>query len=155
MKIGCEHFRQSTGQDGFTLAEVVISMGILALVVEGVLLGHVKFASKAEWSARSLAAQSFASQSAEQARSARWDLQQWPQGVGPGQSDELGLTNIVVTASLELPLAPEPMIATNYLNITQVSVNPPVRQIRSDCVWSFMRHGPYTNSVILLRTADQ
>lgn len=48
-----------------------------------------------------------------------------------------------------------PMMVTNFVQVTQVSNNPPLRQIRSDCVWSFMGRGPFTNSVILMRAADQ
>jgi len=94
MKLRNEHFRGSRKTvSGFTLAEVVISVVILAVVIQGVILGYVKLAAQADWSAHSLAAQSLASQGAEQARCARWDPQMWPQGVGPGQSDELGITD--------------------------------------------------------------
>jgi type II secretory pathway pseudopilin PulG len=140
---------------GFTLVEVVLSMALLALVVEGAFLGYVKFTSQAEWSARSLAAQSLASQGAEQARSARWDPLKWPQGVGPGKSDELGLTNYQQSCTLDIAMNGQPLIATNFVSVTKVSDNPPVRQIRSDCIWSFMSRGPFTNTVILLRAPDQ
>ena len=139
----------------FTLSETVMSIGILGLVIEGVILGYVKISQQAEWSARSLVAQSMASQGAEQARAAKWDLQFWPQGVGVGMSDELGVTNYVQTGTLDVLNSGAPLIATNYISISQISVNPPVRQIRSDCVWSFMGRGPFTNTVVTLRTSDQ
>jgi hypothetical protein len=140
---------------GFTLSETIMSIGILALVIEGVILGYVKISQQAEWTARSLAAQSLASQGAEQARAARWNLQVWPQGLGPGTSDELGVTNYTQTGTLDVLAGGTPMVVTNYVSITEISANPPVRQIRSDCVWSFMNRGPFTNSVITLRTSDQ
>lgn len=146
---------KSGSQSGFTLAEVVISVAILAAVIQGVILGYTASARRAEWSAHSLAAQSLASQGAEQARSARWDTQAWPQGVGPGQADELGLTNYFRTDTLDIPANGQPLVVTNYVSITTVSVNPPLRQIRSDCAWRFMNRGWFTNTVILLRTSDQ
>ena len=132
-----------------------MSIAILALVIQGILLGYVQSTRWSEWSAHSLAAQSLASQGAEQARSARWDPQQWPQKIGPGQADELGLTNYVQTNALEVPINGILVIATNFISITTASTNPPLRQIRSDCVWEFMGRGLFTNSVILLRAPDQ
>jgi prepilin-type N-terminal cleavage/methylation domain-containing protein len=140
---------------GFTLVEVVISAAVLALVVEGVMVGYARLTQQAEWSSRSLAAQALACQSVEQARAANWDLQSTTQGVGPGQSDELGVTSYVQTNVLGLPLNALPTIATNFVSITTVSVNPPVRQICSECVWSFMGRGPFTNTAILWRAPDQ
>jgi len=139
----------------FTLAELVVAVAILALVFQGVITGYVQFTRHAEWSAHSLAAQSLASQGAEQARSAKWDTQAWPQDVGPGQSDELGVTQFFQTNTLDVPLNGQPLVVTNYISITAVSISPPVRQIRSECVWPFGSRGWFTNSVILLRAPDQ
>jgi prepilin-type N-terminal cleavage/methylation domain-containing protein len=150
------HLRKSAGRNsGFTLAEVVTSMAVLGVVVQGVILGYVASAQRAEWSAHSLAAQSIATQGAEQARAAKWDPQGWPQGVGPGQCDELGVTSYVQTNQLDIAGTGKAVFATNVISITTISANPPVRQIRSDCVWRFMNHGLFTNSVILLRAPDQ
>jgi hypothetical protein len=45
---------------------------------------------------------------------------------------------------------------TNIVYLTAISSNPPLRQIRSDCVWTFPLTGlVQTNTVILLRTSDQ
>ena len=133
----------------FTLAEVVISLGILGLVSVGMLYGYVTSAQVAEWSAHSLAAQSLAFQSVEQARSAKWDPQAWP------RVDELGETNFVQVDILDIPVRKTPTYATNYVSITSVSTTPPLRELRADCVWSFPRRGLFTNTVITLRTADQ
>jgi len=140
---------------GFTLVEVVVSVAILALVIHGVLLGYAASAQRAEWNAHSLAAQALASQCAEQARSAKWDTQAWPQGVGAGQPDELGVTNYMQTDTLDIAASGPPLIVTNFVSITAVSLNPPVRQIRSECVWRFMDRGRFTNTVTLLRASDQ
>jgi Tfp pilus assembly protein PilV len=151
-----KHFpRNRNTISGLTLAEVVMSVGILALVIQGMILGYVKLTQQAEWSARSLAAQSLAFQGAEQARAAKWDPQAWPQGTGLGSSDELGVTNYAQTGTLDIPANGQPLIVTNFVSVTTVSANPPLRQIRSDCVWRFMNRGLFTNTVITLRAPDQ
>ena len=156
MKSSDGNFRaKARALGGFTLVEVVITIVVLGIVFEGVVLGYVRFSQMAEWSAHSLAAQSLASQGAEQARAAKWDTQAWPQGTGKGQSDELGVTAYVQTNTLDVAENGQPMIVTNYISITTVSVSPPVRQIRSDCVWRFMGRGFFTNTLVMLRAADQ
>lgn len=77
------------------------------------------------------------------------------QGIGPGQSDELGVTSYRQTNTLDIPMNGEPIIVTNFIRITPVSDNPSLRQIRSDCVGSFMSRGLFTNTVITLRSPDQ
>ena len=156
MKVGNKNIFKAKPVSGFTLAEVVVSVAILALVMQGVVLGYVQSTQRAEWNARSLAAQSVASQGAEQARAARWNSQAYPQTVGPGKADELGLTNYQQSIVLDVPMSGTQLVlATNYVKITKVTDSPPLRQIRSDCVWRFMNRGPFTNSVILLRAPDQ
>ena len=140
---------------GLTLMEVLVSMAVLGMVFAGVIAGLLTCSRSAEWSAHSLAAQSIASQGLEQARAAKWDPQAWPQTIGPGLADELGLTSYVQTATLDVPYQGQPTIVTNYISVTSVSADPPIRQIRSDCVWTFMSRGPFTNTVITLRAADQ
>jgi hypothetical protein len=36
-----------------------------------------------------------------------------------------------------------------------ISSNPPLRQIRADCVWTFMNRRLFTNTIITLRAPDQ
>ena len=134
---------------GFTLAEVVITLAIVALVMGGVLSCYVMAAERAEWSAYSQAAHSVALQGLEQARAAKWDPQAWP------RVDEQGLTNFTQIETLDVPVSGSPIYATNYVQITQVSDNPPLRQIRADCVWPFVKRGVFTNTVITLRAPDQ
>ena len=156
MKLHGKTFRGNTGaKGGFTLTEVVITLAILGMVFEGVVLGYVRFTQMSDWSSHSLAAQSLASQGAEQARAAKWDTRAWPQGVGAGTSDELGVTSYVQINTLDVAVNGQPIIATNFISVTTVSVSPPVRQIRSDCVWKFMGRGSFTNTVVMLRAADQ
>jgi type II secretory pathway pseudopilin PulG len=149
------HFRADRrALSAFTLTEVVISVLIVSMMVQGVVVGYVNFTKQAEWTAHSLAAQSLASQGLEQARSAKWDPQAWPQGIGPGQSDELGVMSYMQTNTLDIPMNGQPIIVTNFISVTTVSDNPSLRQIRSDCVWSFMSRGLFTNTVITLRSPD-
>jgi len=140
---------------GLSLLEVLISMAVLGMVFACVIAALLTCSQNAEWSARSLAAQSMASQGLEQARSAKWDPQAWPQSIGPGLADELGVTKYVQTATLAIPYQGQAPIVTNLVSVTTVSSNPPIRQIRSDCVWTFMSRGPFTNTAITLRAADQ
>jgi hypothetical protein len=125
-----------------------MALAIFAILIEGVVLGYVFSARRAEWSAHSLAAQSLAAQGAEQARAAKWDPQAWP------IIDEQPPTNFVQLDMLDIPFKGEPEFASNYISITVASANPPLRQIQADCVW---RLGDefFTNTVITLRAPDQ
>lgn len=138
---------------GFTLAEVVVAVAIVALCFGGVIYGYVLTADRAQWSAYSLAAQSLAMQGVEQARAAKWDPKAWP------AVDELGLTNYTEVDTLDVPVRGQTVLATNYISISLVSQDPPLRQLRADCVWSLasgrLSRGPFTNTVVTLRTADQ
>lgn len=145
--------RQPKQTAGFTLAEVVVAIAIATLSFGGVIYGYVLTADHAHWSAYSLAAQSLAMQGVEQARAAKWDPKAWP------AVDELGLTNYTQMDLLDVPQSGNPVLATNYISVTRVSQDPPLRQLRADCVWSLASgtrsRGPFTNTVITLRTADQ
>ena len=147
-------FKASTAT-GFTLAEVVMSLGIACLVFSGIIYGYTLTANRGEWSSYSLAAQSLAQQGVEQARAAKWDPRAWP------PVDELGSTNYLQAEQLDVPVAAGyPVWATNYISITDVSANPPIRQLRADCVWMASNRGaklrgPFTNTIVTLRTADQ
>lgn len=144
--------RQATA--GLTLVEVIISLALGCLVFSGILVGYVQTSDRAEWSSYSLAAQSLAMQAVEQARGGKWDPKAWP------PLDQMPPTNFVTIEILDVPVAGEPVHATNYVRVTDVSLNPPVRQIRADCVWGlrFRRtgvQGPFTNTAVTLRACDQ
>ena len=138
---------------GFTLVEVVVSVAIATLMFSGIIYGYALVTDRAEWSAYSLAAQSLAMQGVEQARGAKWDPKAWP------AVDELGVTNYTTTETLDVPVSGLPVYATNFTSVTTVSIDPPIRQLRTDCVWRLASgkrsRGPFTNSVVTLRTADQ
>ena len=129
-------------------------MAIASLTFGGVLFGYVRTTDHAQWSAYSLSAQSLAGQAVEQVRAARWDPQASP------AVDQLGCTNFVRAEQLDAAPSGSPVWATNYISITPVSTDPPLRQLRADCVWSMASRGgklrgPFTNTVITLRTTDQ
>jgi type II secretory pathway pseudopilin PulG len=137
-------------QGAFTLVEVLIALGISALSLGAIINGYILSAQTAEWSAYSLAAQSLALQRLEQARAAKWDLDAIPAvdqlvaGSFPPRLEILDIprsgTNIVY--------------ATNITTISTLSVTPPLKLIRVDCVWRFISRGPFTNTAMTYRTVD-
>lgn len=134
-----------------TLAEVVMSMAIVALVSAGVIYGYVMASTRAEWSAYSLAAHSLAIQSLEQTRAAKWD----PLGYPP--TDELVASNFPTTVSiLDIPITGTNIVyATNITTITTVSTNPPLKMIQATCLWPFRSSAVFSNSILSYRAADQ
>jgi hypothetical protein len=138
----------------FTVQEVVVSIAIMALVFEGIIYGYTTVTYRGEWSAYNLAAQSFAAQGMEQARAAKWDPQSWDPAT-QAIIDDLPPTNFSEADTLDTPISGVPVLATNYISIVNISTNPAIRQIRSDCVWMFLSRGPFTNTVITYRAPDQ
>lgn len=142
----------------FTLAEVVVSVGVLASVMTGLIYGYIQVNYRAQFSSLSLAAESLAAQSVEQARAAKWDSHPTIPGTGPGASDELPPTNYVqvFSNSMVVPSTGKAMTVTNYVSVSIASSNPPVREIRADCVW----HAPFSarwfsNTVVTYRIPDE
>ena len=147
---------------GFSLGEVLVAFGILMMVFSGLIYGYVQANRMAEFSSMSLAAQSYATQGAEQARASDWRPRDWPPATGFGTMDELPPTNYTQVGIMDVPIKGSPtntdfaFFITNNISVTTYSVNPTVRQIRSDCIWMFpLTLARYTNTVILLRGADQ
>ena len=141
---------------GFALAEILVAFGILLMVFSGLIYGDVQANRMSEWTSMSLAAQSYASEGAEQARAGNWSPRAYP------PVDQTTLTNLTFWDIMDVPIKGNPtnsdfaFFVTNYVSITTYSVNPAVRQIRSDCRWTFPLTGQVqTNTVILLRAGDQ
>ena len=149
--------KSRVARSAFTLIEVLIAFFIFGLVTAGMIYGYVEANRVAEWSSESLAATSYASQGMEQLRSAQWDAEEYSTGSGAGTTDVLGAyfqTNQVDT--LDVPTSGTLINVTNYLKVTSLSTNPPLRRIVSQVVWTFRLTGLlYTNTMVTLRAPDQ
>jgi prepilin-type N-terminal cleavage/methylation domain-containing protein len=143
--------RSLSPQAGLTLVEVLVAMAIACVAIAGVVAGYLFSAASAQRSALSLAANGRAVERIEETRSAKWDLSSWP------TVDQLASTNFpdqVVVLDHD-STGQRPVYATNITRITQISVNPPVKQIRVDCIWNFRDVQLLTNSVETCRAPDQ
>jgi prepilin-type N-terminal cleavage/methylation domain-containing protein len=161
--------RRAVSRAGFTLVEVMVSLLILALVLAGVCYGYTEANRIVVWTSMSQAAQSFALQGMEQARSALWNP--WDAYTN---SDELPVsTNAVLVQPdfMDIPMKGSPWtstftnyayLQTNYVYITTVSNSTAgnfasyLRQIKSSVVWRFPLTGQsFTNTVVTFRASDQ
>jgi hypothetical protein len=148
--------RQSTSKRllraimGSTLEEVTISMGIALGSILGIIQGYKVSMYRVEWALHNSAAQALAAQRLEQTRSARWE----PNGLQA--MDELQAANFPsVVQQLSVPVVgtnvPSARLVTT---ISTVSVDPPVRFVQVDCIWTCGVKGPFTNSAVALRSPD-
>jgi prepilin-type N-terminal cleavage/methylation domain-containing protein len=144
---------------GFTLVEVVVSLGIATLLFGGILSAYITSTRRAEWSGFSLAAQAIGIQQLEQARSGVWDysinkneltnlnLRSWSYNAttktGKGYS-----TNV-----LDLPVSGTNItVATNFVTVKMLNLSGlssvQVQMVTVDTVWPFLGLGGrrlYTN----------
>src|ERR1700753_3885694 len=133
---------------GFTLIETLMAFFIFGLVSAGVIYGYVQSNAMAEWSSISLAAESYAIQGAEQARAAKWEPWAFPQN---SSTDQLHAPTNYVNSGMnyifELPIKGSPtapnfaFFVTNYVSVSNIMNNPPLRQITSQVVWTFYLTG--------------
>lgn len=129
----------------FTLAEVVVCLGIVATVFGGIICAYIQGAQRAEWAGYNLAAQALAIQQIEQAKTAMWD------------NSHNEFTNILLKtwSCLDLPInGTNKIYATNYVQVTtnQVSSSPLlfIYMVKVDTSWPYTRGGRvsyFTNSV--------
>jgi Tfp pilus assembly protein PilV len=139
---------------GYTMGEVLLAFGVMGLMFAGLIYGYVQTNRVSEWSSMSMAAQAFAAQGAEQARASDWRPRDWPPTNGLGTMDELTNGSVIVTNDyMDIPVQGAPTNAsalvwvTNVVTVTDVSQNPKLRQIRSECRWTFPLTGlPQTNT---------
>jgi len=153
----------------FTLAEVVISLAIAALLFGGIITAYTVTTRRAEWTGYSLAAQSLAVQQLEQARSAVWDP-----SIGKNEITNLNLLSWTYTnstrvgkgyswANLDIPVQGNNFTrATNFVTITMLTnvtgapgVN--LQMVHVDTVWPYMIGGStrlFTNSLCTYLAPD-
>jgi Tfp pilus assembly protein PilV len=163
MRLQTKKFKNDRAS-GFALGETLIAFAILSIVFAGLIYGYVQANRMAEWTSMSLAAQSYASEGAEQARAADWRPRDWPVTNGYGTMDELTTNTIIITSDImDVPIKGSPTNSdfafwvTNIVSVfTYGPGNPAIREIRSDCRWTFPLTGQVqSNTVILLRAGDQ
>lgn len=138
-------------QAGFSLEEVVMSIALSGLSLAGIISGYVLAAQRVDWSAYSFAAQTQAQQRIEQTRAAKWDT------MGNPQVDEVVSSNFpqMIAALDFLKSSTNVVYGTNKTTITTLSVNPPLKMVQVDCIWSYHSRGPFTNTVITYRSPNQ
>jgi type II secretory pathway pseudopilin PulG len=148
----CRQTAKSKAGAAFTLVEAVMSIAILALVMAGMIRGYIQTNRRAEWSSMSLAAQSSAVEAIEQVRAAQWAVN------GGTATNQLQLLPATYTRTSAL-LIPSTSQVTNVIttvNISSVSINPPLYQFRAASVWYFPGNtNAFTNYVITWRAPDR
>jgi type II secretory pathway pseudopilin PulG len=162
--------------DAFTLVEALFAFTMLAASIGGIVYGYSEISRFAEYTAMSAAAQSYALQGVEQARSAQWNPWDFSTNTGPWTDNQITVPSTLVQQDLlDIPMKGNPFAtnssgsftntlfyATNYIIVTTVTnysggaFPANLRQIESVVYWTF----PYTgkvcsNVVITLRASDQ
>lgn len=131
--------------------EVVVSLAITGLAIGGIVTGYAFCATSADKAGLFLAANARAMERLEETRSAKWDTASSP------QVDQVVATNFpnkVVTLDLSgsgVGIRP----ATIQTTISQISVTPPLKRIRVDCIWSYNGAQMITNTIETCRAPDQ
>ena len=134
-----------------TLVEVIIALAITGLTLGGIIAGYIFCATAAVKAELVQAANARALERVEQTHSAQWVTSVWP------IVDQLVATNFPnEVVSLDTPGSGSGgTSATIQTTISQISVNPPVRRIRVDCIWQFRGTELITNTIETIRSADQ
>ena len=136
---------------GMTLVEVVIALAIAGLTLGGVVEGYICSTTAAVKAGLVQAANARAMERLEETRSARWDTASWP------VVDQLVATNFPDRiVSLDMPeSASAGTTARIKTAIFQISLAPPLRGIRVDCIWQFRGVQMITNTIETIRAPDQ
>jgi hypothetical protein len=57
---------------------------------------------------------------------------------------------------MDVPVTGAPFYVVNHITLIQISVSPELREVWSQCIWTFPRTGRcYTNTVITYRGPDR
>ncbi len=165
------HAKRQPG--GFTLVEVVIALAIVGLVFAGILNAYVQTGLRLEWTGYSLAAQSLADETIEQARASLWDPAETPP---VNEITNLNLRNMTFyvtngtsywtgnsTNILDVPYESTNsfVMATNYVTIQMINVstytNVQVEVVQVQTVWPFYIRAQnllFTNTVTTIISPD-
>jgi len=164
----------SRRNSGFTLAEVVMAIAIVAMVFGGMVMAYTQATRRAQWSGYSLAAQGLAIQQLEQARSAQWDpciptnqifeLNLLSPSNLPVGGTSLGGISGYTWTNLDLPSSGSNFVrATNFVRVEMFYANrvstPPaqIQMIRVSTVWPFTWRNStnlYTNTICTYTAPD-
>jgi prepilin-type N-terminal cleavage/methylation domain-containing protein len=136
-------------QSGFTLVEVLVSLGIVTLLFSGILTAYIQSSRQAEWAGYSLAAQAIGIQQLDQARSGIWD-----DSINKNELTNLNLFSWSYNATtrvgtgyttnvLDVPISgTNIVIATNFVTVKLLSLtgltNMQIQMVTVDTVWSFL-----------------
>jgi len=134
-----------------TLVEVVIALAITGVTLGGIVAGYIYCTTSAVKAELVQAASARALERIEQVRSAQWDT------AGSTNVDQLVATNFPnEVVSLDTPGSGSGgTAATIVTTISQISVAPPIRNIRVDCIWQFQGSQWITNTIETIRAPDQ
>jgi hypothetical protein len=134
-----------------TLVEVVVALAITGLMVAGIVTGYIFCTTSTVKDSLYMAGNARAMERLEETRSAIWA----PYRGDP--EDDLVATNFpdkVVTLDLS-GSGSDTTSATLKTDISQISLSPPVRRIRVDCIWQFRGVELITNTIETIRAPDQ
>jgi prepilin-type N-terminal cleavage/methylation domain-containing protein len=144
-------WRQRRHQAGMTLVEVTVAMAIAGLAIGGIINGYNYCTTSSQKAALFLAANARAMERIEETRSAKWDTASSPvvdAVTSANFTNKLISLDISGTGGVILP-------ATVQTTITPVSVNPPLKRIRVDCIWQYRGVQWVTNTIETYRAPDQ
>ncbi len=133
-----------------TLVEVVIALAITGLTVGGIVSGYIYCTTAAVKGELVQAANARALQRIEETHSALWNTT-------VSNVDQLVTTNFPnKVVSLDMPgSGSNGTPATVVTTISPISLNPPIRKIRVDCIWQFRGAQLITNTIETIRAPDQ
>jgi prepilin-type N-terminal cleavage/methylation domain-containing protein len=138
------------GRAGMTLAEVMIALAITGITIAGTVKGYIYCNTANAKDALYMAANGVALQRLEETRAATWDTSSFP------IVDQL--TNTFFpdkTVPLDKSSAGDSVVmATVKTDIKDISINPPLRRVRVDCIWLFRGQEVVTNSIETCRVPN-
>jgi hypothetical protein len=161
-------FVRAWNQAAFTLVEVVMSLAIVVLVFAGIINAYIQSGLRLEWSGYSLAAQSLAIQTIEEARCSVWDPTQSPavneitnfmnMAYNPTNQYWSGFT----TNILDIPYEnTNYVMATNFVSVYSINVstysNVQIEVVQVQTVWPFYirkAHLLFTNTISTIIAPD-